>query len=163
MGRVAASFDAGKLPLPWLTWWDVLRTGSRIGVSALDEVVFRGPVREKSVQSADGAGLEELNPVLRFRRPPCCPSLSQGMESRTGDRLIAGSPSIDSYHWQSVRLSYEPFCLASDLSRASPLRSKPRYNLALAFFANSRSVSSSASRSSAGCLSNASAALTRSS
>ena len=34
---------------------------------------------------------EELNPVLRFRRPPCCPSHSQGMKSRTGDRLIAGS------------------------------------------------------------------------
>ena len=79
---------------------------------------------------------------------------------RLADRRF---PSIDSYHWLSVRLSYEPACLASAPSRARPLWSKPKYSRALAFFSNSRSVSSSASLSSAGCPSNASAALTRSS
>ena len=105
----------------------------------------------------------------RNRTPSCrievCRAVHHTRRAKSGNRRCDDrrSPVIDSCHSQTVRLSYESACLASDLSRASPLRSKPRYNRALAFFAKSRSVSSSASRNNAGCCSNASADLTRSS
>ena len=59
-------------------------------------------------------------------------------------------PIMDSCQSQSVRVRCEPFCLASLASSASPLRSNPRYNRALAFLAGSRSASNSAILSSAG-------------
>jgi hypothetical protein len=62
-----------KLPLPWLParfpsarFVDVLRTGSRIVVLALDEAVFREPVRRTRVKQRTGRDLnpQDLSVVL---------------------------------------------------------------------------------------------------
>ena len=45
---------------------DVLHTGSRIGVSALDEVMFRGPVRENRCNQRTGRDSNPLDLTVVF-------------------------------------------------------------------------------------------------
>ncbi len=44
----------------------------------------------------------ELNTVLRFRRPPCCPSHSQGPIAGSDDGINRRSPTIDSCRFQRL-------------------------------------------------------------
>jgi hypothetical protein len=118
--------DAGKLPLPW--HWvmvDVFRTGSRIGVLALDEALFREPVRTNDLESGRG-GTRTRKTYRSFAMYPkraveCVSSSDWRLLPKTAVRMFANQMTdevVNQSRYGALPLSYD----AAIASRAGGIR-----------------------------------------